>query len=100
MLASKYFRMVLASLRTLVHEMGHNLAKARLGGTQLQNAVDYPKAVRSQELPPAEYTAENIAEDFAESVSLYWTDWAKLKRDAPMRFSIIDKLFKNPRYHG
>lgn len=57
-------------------------------------------AALSVEAPPTDYAKASIAEDFAESVALYVTDKAKLRKTAPKRYRVIDRLMKEDGYGG
>jgi hypothetical protein len=85
--------------RSMAHEMGHNLAKARYGSTAPPPTCDFAAAAR-QEPPPTDYAAKAIAEDFAESVAIYVTDPAALRSIAPRRSKVIDQIIRDPGYGG
>jgi|GEM_PF-2177501 len=87
-------------LDSMAHEMGHNLAKAVYGTTKSPFTSDFGAAVASGEPSVSSYARKSIAEDFAESVSVYITDAKRLKANAPKRYAVINKLIKDRTYAG
>lgn len=83
----------------IAHEMGHNLAKARYGSLTPPPTSDYAKAMTKA--PAVSKYAENSpSEDFAEALRTYAKDPGTLKKMAPDRFAVVDRLIKDPSYHG
>ena len=85
---------------SLAHEMGHNFAKDKWGSTVPGKDSDFSAAINSKESAPTFYATRAPAEDFAESVKLYITDPDQLKKIAPKRFEIVEKLLEEKDYHG
>ncbi len=89
-----------ASVDTISHEMGHNLAKARYGSATPTSESEFDAAISSGEPPPTKYAKVAPAEDFAESIKLYIADPEHLQKIAPTRYDIINKLLKDESYGG
>lgn len=85
---------------TMAHEMGHNLATTKYGSTWPPPGSAYGKAMASGEPPPTNYAMNSPAEDFAESIRLYFTDPQRLKNSAPKRYTVIKKLIESASYGG
>jgi hypothetical protein len=87
----------------MTHEMGHNLAEAKYQSAYPDAySSDFGKLQKasSKEKPPTKYGTVNAAEDFAESVRLHQTDPETLKRVAPKRYAVIDRLMRDDSYAG
>ena len=95
-----------ASHSTIAHEMGHNLANYVYKTASPPKGSDFEKATRVRE-EPTDYAKSSIAEDFAESVSLYimhqndLLDGKDFDINQPERFTVIDRLAKEEEnYNG
>ena len=82
------------------HEAGHNFATTKYGTPTPGPASDFAKAAATGEPPVSSYASHNLAEDFAEAVSLYVEDPVRMKSIAPERFKVIQKLMMVPGYGG
>jgi hypothetical protein len=88
-----------ATRNTMIHEMGHNLAKGRYGATSPKTDSEFQKASLTG-VHVTSYAKNSISEDFAESVAAYFTNPAKLKEASSERFSVINKIIKDEKFSG
>lgn len=79
-------------LHTLTHEAARNIAKGLWNSTTPPPGSDYYAAMTSGEPPVNALAGTSPEEDFAEAVSLYSTNPAKLQQIAPLRFAVIDSI--------
>jgi hypothetical protein len=85
---------------SMAHEMAHNLATKKWGQPTPSPASDYQAAIASGEPPVSSYASAAPAEDFAEAVQLFYEDPARIKAIAPMRYTVIERLLRDPGYGG
>lgn len=88
-----------ANRENLLHEMGHNLALGRYGAATPPSTSDYASAMQTA-APPTRYAAYAPAEDFAESVRLYFDYPELLQRTANDRYTVIRGLIGDENYDG
>lgn len=80
---------------TLTHEMGHNWAEKLYGSSEIPSTSPFARLVASGvEPPPTWYAGYNLDEDWAETISLFVTNPAKLQSVAPKRFAVVSSLLK------
>jgi hypothetical protein len=82
------------------HEAGHNLANQIYRSTLPAGSSDFQAAIDSGEKPPSSYAECSPAEDFAESVRMFYEEPVILKQIAPRRFAVIERLMAEPNYGG
>lgn len=102
---------------TFVHESAHNLAKVKWGVSEPPEGSDYgtlrrnwelgeavyklnPNAPNPYEPPVRKYGHNNGAEDWATAVDRYVTAHRTMKGIRHERWTIIDRVFKDPDYGG
>jgi hypothetical protein len=83
----------------LAHEMGHNFATSKYGGTTPPPTSEFARA-SAQHPAPSDYAKNGLNEDFAESVKYYATDPGYLRTNAPARYDVIKRLMEDPDYAG
>ncbi len=83
----------------LAHEMGHNMAAARYGMTKPGEFSHFTKATKG-EAPPTDYATKSPSEDFAESTMMFVKENARLKKIAPQRHKVLERMLKDPNYVG
>jgi len=84
----------------VAHEAAHPFAIDKWGAHDPPDTSDYMATINSDELPISPYAHTDPSEDFAESVRMYATDPELMKRIAPLRYDVVDKLMKDPDYAG
>ena len=79
------------------HELGHHIAGYRFGNSDMKNHCGWLKAMQADANSPCQYAKNTRAEDFAETVRLYFLRRGGLEGDArerhPNRFAFLDELF-------
>ena len=92
---------------TLFHELAHWFAIRVLGSVFLEEQAHWIRAMMKDAKNPSWYATTTIAEDFAESVALYFLTGGGRLGEAPVhfknRFRLLDALFYDcftPAYHG
>ncbi len=74
-----------SGIRTIIHEMTHNYQ----GNSRVTQAWRSQFWGRNRTSSPTDYGNTNYLEDMAESVSLYYTNGAWLKRRDPARYEFV-----------
>jgi hypothetical protein len=88
-------------VKSLSHEMGHNLAWGRYGTTTPPQGTDYSRATADPYEPPvSKYAGNSIAEDFAEAIAEYVRNPTGLQQIAPLRYNVIKRLLEDENYGG
>ncbi len=82
---------------TLVHEMGHNLAKHVYGSTTPPEWSAYRKAMDSGEPAVSPYARMSPAEDFAEAVKYFYFRGDAFRAGHPLRHAAIEKMIGDMR---
>ena len=94
------FNNTVISPGVLAHEMSHKLATKKWGDPFPAEGSDYLSAIESGEPAVSSYAKTDTAEDFGEAVRLYVDNPEELKKTAPLRHVVIDRLMKDPNYGG
>jgi len=85
----------------ITHEATHAWAFDKWGQYEPPDDTDYTQVIRfSGEEPITEYAKTNPAEDLAEGVRYYVFDPPLMKKRCPLRYGIIERMMKEPDYHG
>lgn len=84
----------------IAHEAAHEFSFTKWEWGMPIEGSDYLAAINSGEPPVSEYSKRNTGEDFAEAVRMFITDPEKLKRIAPLRYKVIERLMRDKEYKG
>lgn len=84
----------------LAHEAAHQFSYTKWEWGMPVEGSDYLAAIKSGEPPVSEYSKRNTGEDFAEAVRMFVTNPEMLKKIAPLRYKVIERLMRDKEYKG
>lgn len=84
----------------IAHEAAHDFAVGKWGNPIPSEDSDYVAAINSGEPPVSEYSLRNSSEDFAESIRMFVDNPTEMKKIAPLRYQVIERLMTEKGYGG